>query len=235
MQERVVPQLKHLVTVSAASRDAIAEAFRIPAARIKVVHNGVDSTRWAPLPEVPRAPNTLLTVASADQPLKGLTVLLEALATLRKRHPTVTLRVIGKLNPDGPTGARLQALGLGEAVTFEAGLSEAALRQRYAEATLAVVPSLYEGFGFPAAEAMACGTPLVSSTGGALGEVVGDAGLTVPPGDSAALANAIDQLLTAPELRLGLGARGRSRALEQFSWERAGTTMVQHYQEARSP
>ncbi|MFZ8889063.1 MAG: glycosyltransferase family 4 protein, partial [Pseudomonadales bacterium] len=235
MQERVVPQLKHLVTVSAASRDAIAEAFRIPAGRIKVVHNGVDSTRWAPLPEVPRAPATLLTVASADQPLKGLTVLLEALATLRKSHPTVTLRVIGKLNPDGPTGARLQALGLGEAVTFEAGLSEAALRQRYAEATLAVVPSLYEGFGFPAAEAMACGTPLVSSTGGALGEVVGDAGLTVPPGDSAALAHAIDQLLQAPELRLGLGARGRSRALEQFSWARAGAAMVQCYQEARSP
>lgn len=235
MQERVVPQLKHLVTVSAASRDAIAEAFRIPTTRIKVVHNGVDGTRWAPLPEVTRAPNTLLTVASADQPLKGLTVLLEALATLRKSHPALTLRVIGKLNPDGPTGARLQALGLGEAVTFEAGLSEAMLRQRYAQATLAVVPSLYEGFGFPAAEAMACGTPLVSSTGGALGEVVGDAGLTVPPGDSDALAKAIDQLLKAPELRLGLGARGRSRALEQFSWARAGAAMVQRYQEARSP
>ncbi|MEC8717991.1 MAG: glycosyltransferase family 4 protein, partial [Pseudomonadota bacterium] len=235
MQERVVPQLKHLVTVSAASRDAIAEAFRIPSTRIKVVHNGVDGARWAPLPEVTRAPNTLLTVASADQPLKGLTVLLEALATLRKSHPALTLRVIGKLNPDGPTGARLQALGLGEAVTFEAGLSEAMLRQRYAQATLAVVPSLYEGFGFPAAEAMACGTPLVSSTGGALGEVVGDAGLTVPPGDSDALAKAIDQLLKAPELRLGLGARGRSRALEQFSWARAGAAMVQRYQEARSP
>ena len=82
---------------------------------------------------------------------------------------------------------------------------------------------------------MACGTPLVSSTGGALGEVVGDAGLTVPPGDSAALAKAIDQLLKAPELRLGLGARGRSRALEQFSWARAGAAMVQRYQEARSP
>lgn len=233
MQERVVPRLKHLVTVSKASRGAIADAFRIPASRIAVVPNGVDGDRWAPLPDVSRAPHTLLTVASADQPLKGLPVLLDAVAKLRTQHPALTLRVIGKLNPDGPTAARLTALGLEHCVQFEHGLSEAALRARYAEATVAVVPSLYEGFGFPAVEAMACGTPLVSTTGGALGEVVGDAGLTVPPGDSTALAEAIDRLLRAPELRQGLGARGRRRVRETFSWHGVGEAMAALYETAR--
>ena len=102
----------------------------------------------------------------------------------------------------------------------------------YARSLMAVVPSLYEGFGLPAVEAMACGVAVVSTTGGALPEVVGDAGLLVPAGDSAALALALSELLSYPERAMELGRRGYKRVLRHFTWEQAAIKTVQAYQEA---
>ena len=137
-------RLEHIVTVSSVSRDDIAEAFRVPATRIDVVHNGIDTDSFRPLPAVERLPMQLVTVASADQPLKGLRYLLEALARLRRTHPQLELLVIGRLREESDTAARIRALGLEDAVTFRSGLSREALVQAYASATIAVVPSLYE-------------------------------------------------------------------------------------------
>jgi glycosyltransferase involved in cell wall biosynthesis len=231
MQEQVVRRLEHVVTVSSASRDDIASAFRIPASNIDVVHNGIDTDAFRPLPAIRREEALLMTVASADQPLKGLSYLLEALARLRRTRPELRLRVIGRLREDSDTGARIEALGLQDAVEFRSGLSREALVECYARATIAVVPSLYEGFGLPAGEAMACGVPVVSTRGGALAEVVGDAGALVPPGDSRALAAAIDGLLDDPARRTGLAARGRTRVLEHFSWRVAARRMTAYYEE----
>lgn len=231
MQERVVRELRHLVTVSDAARSDIAEAFAIASGRLKVIHNGVDCERYRPLPAIERAPARLLTVASADAPLKGLAVLLRALASLGPRHPQLELMVIGKPKADSPTLELIRSLGIGDRVAFRHGLTTEELVEAYAGATLAVVPSLYEGFGLPAAEAMACGTPLVSSDGGALPEVVGDAAPVVPAGDAEALAEAIDGLLRSPEARAGLGARGRRRALETFSWDVTAHRLTAYYRE----
>ena len=103
--------------------------------------------------------------------------------------------------------------------------------KRYAEATIAVVPSIYEGFGLPAGEAMACGVPVVSTDGGALPEIVGDAGRVVPAAKAEPLAEAIAELLRDKQARETLGAAARKRILETFSWQVCAEQMVSYYRE----
>ena len=113
-------------------------------------------------------------------------------------------------------------LGLGDIVHCISGISDDELARMYGEAEVAVVPSLYEGFSLPAIEAMSCGVAVVATTGGALPEVVGtsgETGLLVPPNDPGALAGAIARLLDDPELRARLGAAGRDRVINRFTWQ----------------
>jgi glycosyltransferase involved in cell wall biosynthesis len=200
------------------------------------VHNAVDVERWVPRPDVPRHPGRVVTTASADVPLKGLIHLLEAVAKVHTERE-LELIVVGQLNEAGPTAAAIDRLGLRDSVTFTHGISDDEFVDLYATAELAVVPSLYEGFSLPAAEAMACGVPLVATTGGAVPEIVGaDGGAArlVPPADAGALATAMVELLDDPEQRARLGACGRRRAVERFSWTRAAAETVEHYRVARS-
>ncbi len=116
----------------------------------------------------------------------------------------------------------LDRLILRDAVTCVTGITDEELARRYGEAQVAVVPSLYEGFSLPAIEAMACGVPLVATTGGALPEVVGtsgETGILVEPDDPGALAQAIGALLDDPEARARIGAAGRARVHERFTWQ----------------
>ena len=134
-----------------------------------------------------------MTTASADVPLKGLTYLIEALAKVRTERDDAHLVVIGQPRHKSAVPAQLERLGLTDAVEFVSGVTDERIVELYAEAEIAVVPSLYEGFSLPAIEAMACGVPLVTTTGGALPEVVGPSGdcaMTVPPADAGALAHA---------------------------------------------
>ena len=156
-------------------------------------------------------------------PLKGLKHLIEAYSSLLERYPRLELVVIGKLR-EGPTAELLDDLNLLDRVSFIHDLSNDEMAEQYARATICVTPSLYEGFGLPAAEAMSCGAPVVVTDGGSLPEVVGDAGVVVPKGDSAALARAIAALLDDPARRADLGAAARQRARKAFSWDRAAET-----------
>jgi glycosyltransferase involved in cell wall biosynthesis len=203
----------------------------VPLDRMDVVHVGVDHLRFRPLPTVSRVPGRLMTTASADVPLKGLVPLLEAVAKLRTERD-IELVVIGKHRQGSTIPATLSRLGLAGAVRFVSGVDDEAIVRLYAEAEVAVVPSLYEGFSLPAVEAMACGTPLVATTGGALPEVVGahgSTGLLVRPGDPEALAGALRQLLDDPSLRLRLGAAGRDRVLKEFTWRATAEGTVAQY------
>jgi glycosyltransferase involved in cell wall biosynthesis len=114
-------------------------------------------------------------------------------------------------------------------VRFVHGLSTEELVAEYARSSLAVVPSLYEGFGLPAAEAMSCGVPVVATEAGGLPEVVGNAGCIVPPADSEALAAVIKSLLRHPESLISLGLAGRQRMLSKFTWKRAAQETVAVY------
>jgi glycosyltransferase involved in cell wall biosynthesis len=134
---------------------------------------------------------------------------------------------------DGSTIPRhLDRLGLEGAVRFVHGVSDERIVELYAEASVAVVPSLYEGFSLPAIEAMACGAPLVATTGGALPEVVGtdgDTGLLVPPKDPGALAVAIGRVLDEPELAAKLSHHGRARVLDRYTWRATAEGTAEQY------
>jgi glycosyltransferase involved in cell wall biosynthesis len=232
MQAEVARRIPRLLTVSESSRRDIQAQMDVPEDRLHVVPVGVDPTVFRPLPHVDRVPGRLMTTASADVPMKGLVPLLEALAKVRTERPDAHLVVIGAPKSKSAIPGRISQLGLDDAVEFVSGVSTESIVERYAQAELACVPSLYEGFSLPAVEAMACGVPVVGTTGGAVPEVIGadgDTGLLVPPGDPSALATAIVRALDDPALRARIGAAGRARALERFTWRRTAEATVDHY------
>ncbi|MFD6293359.1 glycosyltransferase family 4 protein [Streptomyces sp. NPDC060235] len=235
MQKRVARRLPSVLTVSGTSRQEIVEHLRVEKDRIHVVHIGADTDLFSPDPSVPQVPGRIVTTSSADVPLKGLVFLVEALAKVRAEHPGAHLVVVGRRAEDGPVAQAIERYGLDGAVEFVKGISDAELVDLVRSAEVACVPSLYEGFSLPAAEAMATGTPLVATTGGAIPEVAGADGetcLAVPPGDSGALAAALTRLLGDAPLRTRLGAAGRARVLERFTWARAAEGTVAHYRAA---
>ncbi len=229
MQKQVVRNLNHLLTVSNQSRKDIAEAFDTKESRISIVYNGIDTEAFAPMPEIKRLPWRLMATASADQPLKGLDYLLQSLASLTSRYPKLELLVIGSPKPGGHTEKLIRKLGIASKVIFANNLETKEITRYYAEATMAIIPSLYEGFGLPAGEAMSCGTPVISSDGGALPEIVGNAGIIVPAGDSQALTESIARFIDHPKERTKMGKAGRQRILEKFSWDVAAKQMTHYY------
>jgi MMP alpha-(1->4)-mannosyltransferase len=232
MQMRVARQLPRHLTVSQNSKKDITAQMGVDPETLHIVSVGVDQQQFRPLPHIARVPGRLMTTASADVPLKGLTYLIEALAKVRTERPDAHLVVIGRPRHKSAVPAQLERLGLEGAVEFVSGVSDERIVELYAEAELAVVPSLYEGFSLPAVEAMACGVPLVATTGGALPEVVGTDGesaLTVPPQDPSALAVAIVRALDDPALRDRLGEGGRRRVLDRFTWRRTAQGTAEHY------
>ena len=229
MQKKVVKKLNHVVTVSECSRRDIAKDFPISEARIDLVHCGIDTEEFAPLANVAKIPFRILCTASADQPLKGLKYLLKAIAALRETYPQLSLLVVGKANAGGYTEGLIQRLGIADIVHFVSGITTEQLVQHYNAAEIVVCPSLYEGFGLPAGEAMSCGTAVISSNGGALPEVVGDAGLVVKAGSVDALVTAIDDLFQHPAKRMQLAQAGRQRILDTFCWNHAARQFTHYY------
>ncbi|MFJ2746055.1 glycosyltransferase family 4 protein [Streptomyces sp. NPDC087440] len=235
MQKRVARRLPSVLTVSGSSQAEIVEHLGVRRDRIHVVHIGADTELWSPDATVPEVPGRIVTTSSADVPLKGLVYLVEALAKLRSERPDAHLVVVGKRAEDGPVAQAIERYGLGSAVEFVKGISDAELVDLVRSAQVACVPSLYEGFSLPAAEAMATGTPLVATTGGAIPEVAGPDGetcLAVPPGDPDALAGQLSRLLGDDDLRIRLGAAGRARVLEKFTWTQAAIGTAERYRAA---
>ena len=232
MQMQVARQLPRHLTVSENSKKDIVAQMRVDPDTLHIVPVGVDQQQFRPLPHVARIPGRLMTTASADVPLKGLMYLIEALAKVRTEREDAHLVVIGSPRHKSAVPAQLERLGLQGAVEFVSGVSDERIVELYAQAQIAVVPSLYEGFSLPAIEAMACGVPLVTTTGGALPEVVGPNGesaMTVPPADPGALAQQIIDVLNNDELRARLGAGGLRRVLDRFTWRRTAEGTAEHY------
>jgi glycosyltransferase involved in cell wall biosynthesis len=233
MQARVARRIAPLLTVSAASAADIVRDFGVRPDALRIVGAGVDATVFRPRAE-PRVPGRIVTVSSSDSPLKGLLVLVEAVARLRAL-PGLELIVAGRPAPNGPVARAVADRGLGGTVRFVDGLSDEALARLLASAEAAVVPSLYEGFSLPAIEAMACSTPLVATRAGALPEVVGADGSCaslVAPGDACGLAAAIAALLRDPGRRSRMGEAGRARVLCRYAWEAVARETAGCYEEA---
>lgn len=233
-QLRVSRQIDHILTVSEASREDVQAEFRIAPERMRVVGNGIDLDVFHPLEGITRRTNRIVTTLSADAPVKGFRYLLDALADLRTRRPELEVIVVGTPGQTDTT-ERIERLGLRDMIRFTGFIPAEDITRHYAEATLAVVPSLYEGFGLPAGEAMACAVPVVSTAAGALPEVVGRDGtcsVLVEPRSAPALARAIEELLDDPARRDAMGKAGRQRVLEHFTWRRAAERTVDVYREA---
>jgi glycosyltransferase involved in cell wall biosynthesis len=216
MQGFVARRLERIIAVSQSSAKDTRRFFKVAAHKLRIM------------------------VANTDDRKKGVLFLLQAMQLLREDGVKLTIvddaeRHSSYAEDVGPLpsyGYKLMTkLDLDGMVRFTGRLTREELAQRYAAAQIAVVPSLYEGFGIPAAEAMACGTPVISTTGGALPEVVGNAGILVPPGDAGALALAIRQLLNDREAQQRMSEAGRERVKAKFSWERAAAETLRVYEE----
>ena len=231
MQKRVSQTLSKIITVSRRARDDISREFAVPRQRFRIIPNGIDTRLFRPLPGVKREKDTIMVTNSADMPLKGLAYLLHAVAELSRSRP-VNLVVVGRPKKDGDVARLVRRLGIGAHVTFTGPITADELVALYARAAVAVVPSVYEGFGLPAGEAMACAVPVISTTGGALPEVVGAAGVLVPPADAVSLFKAIGELLDHPERAAALGEAGYHRARKLFTWERAAQMTLDTYRES---
>ncbi len=235
MQGWVARRLDRIITVSDFSRNLVAQTYRLDKSRLSTVYNGVDHLTFRPLPRPAKKRGGILFVGSSEDRKKGILYLLRAMRLVNDRSLHLVI-VDGRLYP-GRVYARnlVRELGLSAQVSFREKVSLPELISEYHQAEVAVLPSLFEGFGLPALEAMACGTPLIATSAGALPEVTGpdgEAALVVPPGDEGALARALRTILKNPSLQHRLSHAARSRAERLFSWERAASSMEKIYKEA---
>ncbi|MED5816314.1 glycosyltransferase family 4 protein [Mycolicibacterium sp. 050232] len=232
MQKKVARKIPELLTVSSSSAADIAEDFGVTPDQLHIVPLGVDTELFKPSDQ--RVSGRIIAIASADVPLKGVSHLLHAVARLRVARD-LDVQLVSKLEPNGPTEKLIAELGISDIVHSSSGLSDEELAALLASAEVACIPSLYEGFSLPAVEAMASGTPIVASRTGALPEVVGDDGACarlVRPADVDELTTVLGELLDSPSERRKLGAAGRQRALDVFSWESVAAQTVSVYEMA---
>jgi glycosyltransferase involved in cell wall biosynthesis len=232
MQGEVARSVPQILTVSDSSKRDIVTDFGVDPGVVEVIPLGVDDL-FQP-PTAPRVPGRIVAMASADSPIKGVATLLEVVAKLRTERE-VELVLVTKPTPGGTTERLIDRLGIADSVRFVHGISDAELVEVMGSAQVACVPSLYEGFSLPTAELMACETPLVVSRAGAIPEVVGPEGECadqVTPGDVGELHTALDALLDDPERRARMGAAGRRRVQERFSWRAVAVATAQAYERA---
>ncbi|MDL4771886.1 MULTISPECIES: glycosyltransferase family 4 protein [Thermomonosporaceae] len=232
MQAQVSRRIGPVLTVSDSSKVDIVKDFKVDPRDIEILPLGVDTRVFHPRgTAAERVPGRIVAMASADAPIKGVDVLLRAVAKVATERD-VHVIVVSRPQKDGPTEKLVRELALGERVRFVSGVGDDELGELLASAEVAVVPSRYEGFSLPAVEHMASGTPLVASRAGALPEVVGDAAAMVEPGDVEELAATLRRLHDSTELRAELGAAGLARVHERFAWPAVAQATVEHYRAA---
>jgi glycosyltransferase involved in cell wall biosynthesis len=232
MQQRVAPRLDKIVTVSHASRAAIEHYFGIPEKNVSVVYNGTDTDTFRPIDGVEKQ-QELLFVGRTEDRKKGIGTMLEALTLL---PDSVRLKIIdGRIPEGGLVPRRIRRYGLEKRVTIiDRMLEVEELVEQYSTARIALIPSFFEGFGFPASEAMACGLPVIANAVGALPEIVGSdgkAGRLIPPRDAPALARAIADILSEPGRADRMGRNARRRIQRAFRWSEAAAELTAVFEE----
>ena len=231
MQKRVVPRLQNIICVSQPSKEDVINEFLAAKDNIRVIPNGIDINSFKPSGLTKELNFRIVTTASADIPLKGLRHLLSALPRIIRKFPLTTLTVIGKSPKKSKLNKIIDDLELEDRISFKSGVSEEEIVEIYHRSDLAVIPSLYEGFGFGAGEAMACGTPLISTDSGGLKQVIGDAALKIKPGSVEEIEEGILKLFNEDELRTQLAIKGRKRMEEMFDWNIAAKNYAGFFEE----
>ena len=218
MQKRVVPKLENIICVSHPSKDDVISEFFASEEKITVIPNGIDIYTFLPSKIKKPFACKIVTTASADIPLKGLRHLILALPRIIRKYPDTSLTVIGKSPKKSRLNKLIDDLQLEDKITFRSGVSEEEIVKTYHESDVAVIPSLYEGFGFGAGEAMACGIPLISTDSGGLKQVIGDSALKIQSGSVKEIEEGLLTLFEDEGMRIKLALRGRRRMEEKFDW-----------------
>ncbi len=231
MQRLVAHRIDRIITGSATSAASVQEAFGLPSERIAVIHDGVDTDVFRPLERLEPEQGSVLFVGNSEDRNKGARYLIEALNLLQHDVDFRLTLVDRKMKDLKIVPPLVWKYGLTRLVEYTGHLSTPELVRQYNRAQVLVSPSLYEGFGLPAAEAMACGVPVVATRAGALPEVVEDGvtGLLVPPADPHALADAVRRLLSDPELCRRMGRAGRERIVQRFTWRETARRTLDLY------
>ena len=233
MQSFVARRIDRVLTSSECSADQIVQDFGVPRRKITNVWNGIDTDLFSPSDAVPKSETKVLCIGRASDPNKGIRTLIEALG---KTSPHITLTLIDNDHPENEVFKWARDAGILDRLEVTGRVPQETLIEHYQSAALVAVPSRYEGFGLPAVEAMACGTPVVACAAGALREVMEQSkgGITVPIDDADALAHGIEDLISQPERRRELAATGRARVNEIFSWQKIAARTAEVYAEVLS-
>ena len=219
MQKYVAKRLNRIIVPSNSSIKDINEEFGVDNRKMVRIMNGIDCSIFYPDESVPKINKRIVTVASSDVPLKGLDYLIQSLKKIKLKYPEVSLSVIGEKKEGGHTDRLIRKLGLEEQISFFSNLSQDQIRKVYCESEIAVIPSLYEGFGFAAIEAMACNVPLISTSGGALPEVIEECGKIINPMNSEEIySSVIDAFLNKKDYE-NRAKKGLNRVIKHFSWD----------------
>ena len=220
MQKRVAPKLQNIITVSQSSKKGIIEEFNCKKNNILVINNGLDTEEFSPIEESVRDLNRLITTASADVPLKGLDYSLKALQILKKDNPNIHLIVIGSPKKGGHTERLIKELNIKDNVFFKKHISKEEIRKLYSTSSVAIVSSLYEGFGYPVIEAMSCEVPLIATNVSSIPELVGKYAILIDPKDENLLSHKIKNVLSNYDEHKKTAIQGRQHIIKTFNWSK---------------
>ena len=229
MQKKVAPQLNRIVCPSNQSKADVIEELKVNEENVNVVLNGIDLDSFNRDERVEKKPYRIITTASADVPLKGLKFLIEAMTEIIEEIPEAHLMVLGRAKEKGDIAKLISRLNLEEKISFRSGLSQSEVVSLYSSSHICVIPSLYEGFGFGAGEAMACGLPLISTQSGGLKEVIGQEAVIIEAASSEAIIKAVKDLFSNKEKQLALSRAGRKRMEKEFNWMKAAEAYEKIY------
>ena len=220
MQKQVAPKIRNIITPSQSSKKGIIEEFNCKKDNITVIYNGLDAEEFSPIEESKRNLNRLITTASADVPLKGLDYSLKALQILKKDNPNIHLIVIGSPKKGGHTERLIKELNIEDDVFFKKHISKEEIRKLYSTSSVAIVSSLYEGFGYPVIEAMSCEVPLIATNVSSIPELVGKYGILIDPKDENLLSHKIKNVLSNYDDHKKTAIQGRQHIIKTFNWSK---------------
>ena len=220
MQKKVAPFMKAISTPSINSKNDIVKDFNVSKKKIMVIPNGIDHVNFSPKKHINRNPEQLITTASADVPLKGLDFTLKAIHSIKKDFPKIRLVIIGAPRPGGHTERLIQKLNLEENILYKTNLTKEEIAIEYAYSNIAIVSSLYEGFGFPVGEAMACSIPLIATNVASIPEITSSFAELIPEGDPNSIEHAIRKIFLNPSKYQIRADAGRMHIIENFDWQK---------------
>ena len=227
MQKKVAPKIKRIVTPSQSSKKGIINEFKCNEDNISVINNGLDTTEFSPIKDFSRNENRLITTASADVPIKGLDYTLKALKILKKDFPKIHLIVIGNIKEKGHTQRLIKELKIEDDVIFKSNLSKFQIKELYASSSVAIVSSLYEGFGYPVIEAMSCAIPLIATNISSIPELTSKYAKLIEPKNELMISSSVKEMLLDYSKYKEIAYAGRQHIIQNFNWDK----IIKEYEE----